>query len=83
MGPPGAGKGTQAAVLADKLGIPHIATGDIFRANVADSTPLGAEAKSYMDAGELVPDSVTNAMVVDRLGQPDAVGRLPARWLSA
>ena len=74
VGPPGAGKGTQAAVLADKLGIPHIATGDIFRANVADSTPLGLEAKSYMDAGALVPDSVTNAMVVDRLGQPDAEG---------
>ena len=74
VGPPGAGKGTQAAVLADKLGIPHIATGDIFRANVADSTPLGVEAQTYMDAGELVPDSVTNAMVVDRLEQPDAEG---------
>lgn len=74
VGPPGAGKGTQAAVIAGKLGIPHIATGDIFRANVAASTPLGVEAQSYMDAGELVPDSVTNAMVVDRLGQPDAEG---------
>ncbi len=72
VGPQGAGKGTQAAVIAGKFGIPHIATGDIFRANVADSTPLGLEAKSYMDAGELVPDSVTNAMVVDRLQQPDA-----------
>jgi adenylate kinase len=73
VGPPGAGKGTQAAVIAGKLGIPHIATGEIFRANVAEATPLGAEAKSYMNAGELVPDSVTNAMVIERLEQPDAL----------
>ncbi|HEX5017057.1 MAG TPA: adenylate kinase [Actinomycetes bacterium] len=72
LGPPGAGKGTQAAVIAEKLGIPHIATGDIFRANVGQGTPLGQEAKSYMDAGELVPDHVTNAMVADRLAQSDA-----------
>jgi adenylate kinase len=72
VGPPGAGKGTQAQVVAAELGIPHISTGDIFRANVSGGTPLGIEAKGYMDAGELVPDSVTNAMVADRLTQPDA-----------
>lgn len=72
MGPPGAGKGTQAVVIAEKLGIPHISTGDIFRANVAAGTPLGVEAKRYMDAGEYVPDSVTNAMVKDRLAAEDA-----------
>jgi len=72
MGPPGAGKGTQAVVIAEKLAIPHISTGDIFRANVSAGTPLGIDAKRYMDAGEYVPDSVTNAMVRDRLAQPDA-----------
>lgn len=72
MGPPGAGKGTQAVVIAQKLGIPHISTGDIFRANVTAGTPLGVEAKRFMDAGEYVPDSVTNAMVRDRLAQDDA-----------
>ena len=72
MGPPGAGKGTQAAVVAERLGIPHVSTGDIFRANVSQGTPLGVEAKRYMDAGEYVPDSVTNSMVRDRLAQPDA-----------
>jgi adenylate kinase len=72
MGPPGAGKGTQAVFIAEKLGIPHISTGDIFRANVSQGTPLGVEAKKFMDAGEYVPDSVTNAMVADRLAQPDA-----------
>ena len=72
MGPPGAGKGTQAVVLAERLGVPHISTGDIFRANVAGGTPLGLEAKRYMDAGEYVPDSVTNDMVRDRLGHDDA-----------
>jgi len=72
MGPPGAGKGTQAAVVAERLGIPHVSTGDIFRANVSQGTPLGVEAKRYMDAGEYVPDSVTNEMVRDRLGQDDA-----------
>lgn len=74
MGPPGAGKGTQAAVVAERCGIPHISTGEIFRANVGEGTPLGLEAKRYMDAGEYVPDSVTNAMVRDRIAQPDAVG---------
>lgn len=72
MGPPGAGKGTQAAVVAERFGIPAISTGDIFRANVGEGTPLGLEAKRYMDAGEYVPDSVTNNMVRDRLAQPDA-----------
>lgn len=73
MGPPGAGKGTQAKYIADHFSIPAISTGDIFRANVAQSTPLGVEAKRYMDAGEYVPDEVTNAMVRDRIGEDDAV----------
>ena len=71
LGPPGAGKGTQAQRLAERFGIPAISTGDIFRANVGEKTELGLEAKEYMDAGLLVPDSVTNAMVRDRLTQPD------------
>jgi len=72
MGPPGAGKGTQAVVVAQRLGVPHVSTGDIFRANVAGGTPVGLEAQKYMDAGDYVPDSVTNEMVRDRLAQPDA-----------
>jgi adenylate kinase len=72
MGPPGAGKGTQAKVLAERLGIPAVSTGDIFRANVAAQTDLGLEAKRYMDAGDYVPDEVTNAMVRDRLSEADA-----------
>ena len=72
MGPPGAGKGTQATVIADHLGVPAISTGDIFRANVSQETELGLEAKRYMDAGEYVPDTVTNAMVRDRIAQADA-----------
>lgn len=71
MGPPGSGKGTQASRIADKLGIVAISTGDIFRANVKEMTPLGVEAKKYMDAGDYVPDSVTNDMVRDRLKQAD------------
>jgi adenylate kinase len=71
VGPPGAGKGTQAQFLAEHFAIPHISTGDIFRANLKSGTPLGVEAKGYMDKGELVPDSVTNAMVADRLTHPD------------
>ncbi len=71
MGPPGAGKGTQAGVIAALLGVPHISTGDIFRTNVAQGTELGVEAKKYMDAGEYVPDDVTNSMVRDRLVQED------------
>jgi len=71
VGPPGAGKGTQAQFLAGHFAIPHISTGDIFRANLKSGTPLGVEAKGYMDKGELVPDSVTNAMVADRLTHAD------------
>ena len=71
VGPPGAGKGTQAQFLAAHYSIPHISTGDIFRANLKASTPLGLEAKGFMDAGQLVPDSVTNAMVKDRLTHDD------------
>ncbi|MFE3633357.1 adenylate kinase [Streptomyces sp. NPDC059168] len=73
VGPPGAGKGTQAVRLAEKLGIPHISTGDLFRANISRQTELGRLAKSYMDAGNLVPDEVTIAMAKDRMEQPDAV----------
>jgi adenylate kinase len=72
VGPPGAGKGTQAVHLAEHFAIPHISTGDIFRANIKGSTELGLLAKSYMDKGELVPDSVTNDMVADRLTKDDA-----------
>jgi adenylate kinase len=71
VGPPGAGKGTQAQFLAAHYSIPHISTGDIFRANLKENTALGQEAKTYMDAGQLVPDSVTNAMVKDRLTWED------------
>ncbi|MGW7525321.1 adenylate kinase [Streptomyces sp. NPDC054783] len=72
VGPPGAGKGTQAVRLAEKLSIPHISTGDLFRANISQQTELGKLAKSYMDAGNLVPDEVTIAMAKDRMEQPDA-----------
>ena len=72
MGPPGAGKGTQAKYVADHFGIPAISTGDIFRANVTQGTELGVEAKRYMDAGEYVPDEVTNKMVRNRIDEPDA-----------
>ncbi len=72
VGPPGAGKGTQAVHLAAHYGIPHISTGDIFRTNIKNNTELGALARSYMDKGELVPDSVTNEMVKDRLTWDDA-----------
>ncbi|MEW1694042.1 adenylate kinase [Streptomyces sp. NPDC093249] len=74
VGPPGAGKGTQAAYLAKNLDIPHISTGDLFRANISQGTELGVEAQSYMKAGQLVPDSVTIGMAKDRMEQPDAVG---------
>jgi len=73
VGPPGAGKGTQAAFLAKNLSIPHISTGDLFRANISQGTELGKKAKSYMDAGQLVPDEVTIGMAKDRMEQPDAV----------
>jgi adenylate kinase len=72
LGPPGAGKGTQAQVIAGRLHVPAISTGDIFRANVSGQTELGQKAKTYMDAGDLVPDEITVAMVSDRLAEPDA-----------
>ena len=72
MGPPGAGKGTQAKFVADRFGIPAISTGDIFRANVSEGTDLGVKAKQYMDAGEYVPDEVTNLMVRNRIDESDA-----------
>ena len=71
LGAPGSGKGTMATVLRDSYGITHISTGDIFRANIKDETPLGKEAKKYIDAGELVPDEITISMVEDRLNQDD------------
>ena len=73
IGPPGAGKGTQASKLSEVFGIPAISTGDIFRENVKNQTPLGIEAKSYMDSGEYVPDELTNKLVRDRLQNPDCV----------
>ncbi|GAA4753719.1 adenylate kinase [Actinomycetospora chibensis] len=72
VGPPGAGKGTQATRLAERLDAPHISTGDIFRENMKNETELGKEAQRYVDAGDLVPDEVTVKMVKDRLAQPDA-----------
>ena len=71
LGAPGAGKGTQAKLIADKYGIPHISTGDIFRANIKNGTPLGMEAKSYMDQGLLVPDELTVKILLDRVAQED------------
>ena len=71
MGPPGAGKGTQAAMICEEFGIPHVSTGDLFRLNLTQGTALGQEAKKYMDAGEYVPDSVTNGMVRERLKEED------------
>jgi adenylate kinase len=73
LGPPGAGKGTQAQKLSEKLGIPQISTGDLFRGNISQGTPLGVEAKRYLDAGDLVPSELTNKLVEDRIEQPDAV----------
>ncbi|WP_029115828.1 adenylate kinase [Mycobacterium sp. URHB0044] len=72
LGPPGAGKGTQAEKLAEKLGIPHISTGDLFRHNITNETELGLEAKKYLDAGDLVPATLTNALVDDRIDDADA-----------
>jgi adenylate kinase len=71
LGPPGAGKGTQAEKLVEKLGIPQISTGDLFRHNISTGTPLGLEAKKYLDAGDLVPATLTNALVDDRLNGAD------------
>ena len=72
LGPPGAGKGTQAEKLAEKLGIPQISTGELFRQNIGEGTKLGLEAKRYLDAGDLVPAELTNQLVDDRLDKPDA-----------
>ncbi|MGO4442427.1 adenylate kinase [Mycobacterium sp. 2YAF39] len=72
LGPPGAGKGTQAQKLSEKLGIPQISTGDLFRKNISEGTELGVEAKRYLDAGDLVPSTLTNALVEDRIEQEDA-----------
>jgi adenylate kinase len=74
VGPPGAGKGTQAQFIAEHVGVPKISTGDIFRANVSEGSPLGVQAKAFMDRGDLVPDDVTIEMVRDRLQQADADG---------
>jgi adenylate kinase len=73
LGVPGAGKGTQARVLAERLGVPHVATGDLFRAAVRDGSPVGLEARRYMERGQLVPDDITIRMLLDRLAQDDAV----------
>ena len=73
VGPPGAGKGTQAQFIAEHCGVPKISTGDIFRANVTEGTPLGVQAKAFMDRGDLVPDDVTIEMVRNRLAEPDAL----------
>lgn len=72
LGPPGAGKGTQAQKLSEKLGIPQISTGELFRSNIENGTKLGLEAKRYLDAGDLVPSELTNQLVDDRLSEPDA-----------
>lgn len=74
IGPPGAGKGTQAIELSSAFSIPAISTGDIFRENVRNETPLGVQAKSFMDAGNNVPDSLTNDLITDRLASPDCAG---------
>ena len=72
LGAPGAGKGTQAQLLAERLGVPHVATGDLFRAAVRDSSPIGLEARRFMERGQLVPDDITIRMLLDRLGKDDA-----------
>lgn len=74
IGPQGAGKGTQATMLCSELGIPHVSTGDLFRANIGAGTELGVKAGQYLDSGQLVPDEITQQMVADRLAQPDADG---------
>jgi len=74
LGAPGAGKGTQAVLLAEQLDIPHVATGDLFRAAVRDGSPIGLEARRFMERGQLVPDDITIRMLLDRLNRPDAVG---------
>ena len=80
LGPPGAGKGTQAARLASHYGIPAVSTGDIFRANISQGTPLGVQVKEILDSGGYVSDEITNAMVRDRLAQDDAPRRRSRSW---
>ena len=81
LGAPGAGKGTQAKQIAAKYEIPHISTGDIFRANIKEGTELGKKAKAFMDKGELVPDELTCDLVVDRISKPDAAkGYVPVSY---
>ena len=75
LGAPGAGKGTQAKLISERYGIPHISTGDIFRSNIKNGTELGKKAKTYMDQGQLVPDELTCDLVVDRIAQDDAKDR--------
>ena len=82
LGAPGAGKGTQAKKIAEKYGIPHISTGDIFRANIKNGTELGKKAKTYMDLGLLVPDELTCDLVVDRIQQDDAKKRIRSGRIS-
>lgn len=82
LGPPGAGKGTQAKLISEKYSIPHISTGDIFRKNISEKTPLGVKAKEYMDKGQLVPDELTIDLVNDRLTHEDCKKRLFIRWIS-
>ncbi|MGH3759058.1 adenylate kinase [Actinophytocola sp.] len=72
VGPPGAGKGTQATALSEKLGISHISTGELFRAHIGNETELGKRVKQYLDGGDLVPDEITNKMVAERLAEPDS-----------
>jgi adenylate kinase len=74
VGPPGAGKGTQATALSEKLGIPHISTGELFRKHIAEKTELGQEVEHILDSGGLVPDDITNRMLIDRLEQADTAG---------
>ena len=77
LGAPGAGKGTQAKKIAEKYQIPHISTGDIFRANIKGGTELGMKAKTFMDQGMLVPDEITIGMLMDRIGQEDCINGYP------
>ena len=74
LGAPGAGKGTQAKMIAEKFGIPHVSTGDIFRANIKEGTDLGKEAKEYMDKGQLVPDELTVRILLDRVSKDNSFG---------
>ena len=81
LGHPGAGKGTQAAKIVEKYNIPHISTGDIFRANIKEGTELGKKAQEYMNKGELVPDELVVEIATDRLKEDDCKERIPSRWI--